>query len=135
MCYSPIIALASNEPAYLLVECSKLKLEIQRIFDEHIAGLTRLLKNNLKQFANELFTVGLISEDVWSSPSYDSIMDEFVSMMEFKPNPSELVSHTVLFLKALSKLGTPQTSAATSIANKLTKTIDEKLKVKISFTW
>ena len=134
MCFI-IIASTCTPDIPLEVEFSKLKAEIQRIFDEHLAGLSRLLKNNLKRFADELFSVGIISEDVKSSPSYNNIMDEFISIMEFKENALEIVNHTVLFLKTLSKLGTPQNSAATSIAHKLTKTVDDKLKVKISFTW
>ena len=86
-------------------------------------------------FADELFSVHLISDHVKSSPSYDAISNEVMSAMNFQRNPSKLVSHSVLFLKTLSKLGPPQHFAATSIADELTEDINENLKVKLSFTW
>ena len=135
MFYSPIIALASNEPAYLLEICSELIVEIQKIFDDHFADLNQLLKNIIQVFADELFSVGLISDHVKSSPSYDAIHNEVMAAMNFQRNPSKLVGHTVLFLKTMSKLGLPQQFAASSIADELTECIKENLKVRLAFTW
>ena len=84
-------------------------------------------------FADELFSVHLISDHVKSSPSYDAISNEVMSAMNFQRNPSKLVNHSVLFLK--TKLGPPQQFAATSIADEVTEDINENLKVQLAFTW
>ena len=132
--FTCVIYIAPTTPD-LKIDCKKLKEEIQRIFNEHFADLNQLLKNIIQVFADELFSVHLISDHVKSSPSYDAISNEVMSAMNFQKNPSKLVSHSVLFLKTMSKLGPPQQFAATSIADELTEDINENLKVQLAFTW
>ena len=51
-----------------------------------------------------MYTAGLISRELQKSPSFDGIIDEFISAMEFMRTCSELQEHCVKFLSAIAKL-------------------------------
>ena len=59
-----------------------------------------------------MYSAGLINNQVQRSPSFNGIISEFISAMEFIRIPSEIEEHCIKFLSVFTKLGGSFTRAA-----------------------
>ena len=82
-----------------------LKRAILKVLTSQHAALCRLCTHNLKAFADEMFSVHLLSEEVHRSPTFNGIIDEFKSAMAFMREYSQLNDHCAKLLSVFTALG------------------------------
>ena len=88
---------------------------LKRVLQEQSGDLTDLLSGCLPNVATQMYSKGLITDPVYSNPTYKSIMKDFKNGMKFKTVP-ELEKHCQLFLDCLSSQGGPVQAAAKALA-------------------
>ena len=80
-----------------------------------------------------MYSHGLISETTKDTASFNDIMRELKSAMNFIYDGQELVKYCELFLPSLVKQKGPYKRAASGIAQEWTTNIKERLDVNIKF--
>lgn len=103
---------------------------LQTVLQRHFANLRRSLHNCVPSVAAEMYSVGLISEDVKDAPTYDSMIHEFIAGMNTKRNVLKLEKYCQLFLESLSSQGGPVNAEAKVLAEDWK---EEVTKLGISF--
>ena len=88
---------------------------IHKVLASHHAALSNLCRNNLNALADLMFEAHLITTAVHRSPTFNNIIDEFKSAMEFMKECSQLKDHCAKFLSVFTKLGGSFTVAASSL--------------------
>ena len=78
---------------------------IKKAHIKNYADLYDLLKPLIADLANEMFAVGLITNDVLNKPTYSDIMGDFLTRINFMKNHTELQEHVNNFLMILNYLG------------------------------
>ena len=74
--------------------------------------MKRAFNLSLSNVADELLQAGIISKSVHKSPTYDNIIDSFLSGLTFIRKQSDLKNECDTFLSALSNIGGPVARAA-----------------------
>ena len=76
-------------------------------------ALKKAFRLSLSSISDQLLQVGIITQDIHrSSPSYDDIIDSFLSGLTFIRKQSDLKEECDTFLSALSNIGGPVARAA-----------------------
>ena len=86
----------------------------QVLTDRHVA-LHDIFQMSIGSISNELLQAGIISHDVLKSPSYNTIIDQFVGGMNFIGTQRDLEEHCKKFITALTNVGGPVKAAALMI--------------------
>ena len=116
-------------PFYLEVDVKKLKEAISRVLVSYHAGLTCLPKKSLPSLANQLYTKGLISNEVKDNPSVDEFIDEFKASLNFMKEVSQVKDHCKKFLKAFIAVGGSYATAANALHKDWIETVNNELNV------
>ena len=83
-----------------LIELIKL---LQKVLQDHCQLLSQVLHFSLDSLAGDMFSKGLISESTKTSPTYDAIMNDFITRMNEQNNAAELEEFCQLLLTCISK--------------------------------
>ena len=110
-----------------------IKRIIQDVLTVQYSALDDLLKVALKSVARDMYSHGLISETTKDTPTFDDIMREFKSSMNFIHDSQKLVKRCQLFLQSLAKQEGPYKDAASFIAEEWTANIEKQLDINIKF--
>ena len=97
---------------YNYIDFPKLKHSIKKVLTKRHVQLSDASRRCLQSLADEMFAAELISKDVQRSPSFDSIIDEFIAGMGCMSECYELEDHCIQFLKACIKVGGPIVKAS-----------------------
>lgn len=106
---------------------------LKRVLQEQSADLADLLSGCLSNFATQMYSRKLITDPVYSNPTYKSIMKDFKNGMKFKTVP-ELEKHCQLFLDCLSSQGGPVQAAAKAIAQCWKDEINKELDIILNLS-
>ena len=79
------------------------------------ADLHDTFQMSIGSISNQLLQADIITSDVQKSPSYDAIINQFVSGMKFKRTQRNLEEHCKKFITALTNVGGPVKDAALMI--------------------
>ena len=110
-----------------------IKRIIQDVLTVQYSALDDLLKVALKSVARDMYSHGLISETTKDTPTFDDIMREFKSSMNFIHDSQKLIKRYQLFLQSLAKQEGPYKDAASFIAEEWTANIEKQLGINIKF--
>ena len=94
------------------VDLDAIKQKLEDILIKNQVALKRAFDLSLSNVADELVQVGIISQSVHKSPTYDNIIGSFVSGLTFIRKQSDLKEECNTFLSALSNIGGPVARAA-----------------------
>ena len=87
--------------------------------------LNGAFENSVPVIARELSQADIISQSVRKSPTYETIMGDFISGLRLKSDDTiELEEFCMDFLKALSNVGGPVSQAAKMLMKKWMKETD-----------
>ena len=91
----------------LLLEAvvNKLIPIIRVVLTKHYISLHESSINCLQLLANKMYVAGLVSLSVQHSPSFDIIIDEFISGLSFMGSLSQTEQYCATFLSIFTKLG------------------------------
>ena len=124
-----MIASVSSGPGDISAIVTCIKEEINRKF----APLKNLFDPSMDAISAELFTVGIISNDVKNSPSTNTILQSFYSGFTFMNTIEEVQCHCRKFFSALDKMGGPFIIASNSLKHDIVKSISRNFDFNISF--
>ena len=88
----------------------KQKLEV--VLMNNQVALKKAFRLSLSSISDQLLQAGIITQDIHRSPSYDDIIDSFLSGLTFIRKQSDLKKECDTFLSALSNIGGPVARAA-----------------------
>ena len=114
------------------IDVKKLKQAIDKVLVSFHADLTGLSKKSLRSLANQLYTSGLISNEVKDNPSVDEFISEFKSGLVFMRKTSEVKDHCKKFLKAFMAVGGSYAIAANVLHRDWIETVCNELDVSFS---
>ena len=87
---------------------------------DHQVALHDVFQGSIVSISNGLLQAGIITHDVLKSPSYNTIIDQFVAGMNFIDTQKDLVEHCKKFITALTNVGGPVKAAALMIQQEWT---------------
>ena len=96
-------------PFLLDVHVSQLSRVIKSVIQQHYSQLHDVVSTNLQIIAVNMFAAGLITESALLSPSFHSIIDQFISVLSFMSSLSEIEQHCTKFLSIFTDIGGPCT--------------------------
>ena len=117
----------------LEIDVKKLKQIIDRLVVSFHADLTDLPKSSLPSLANQLYTSGLISNDVKDKPSIDEFISEFKAGFRLLRKVSQVKDHCKKFLKAFMAVGGSYAIAANVLHEDWIETINNELDDSFNF--
>ena len=106
---------------------------IKEEIDRKFASLKNLFDPSMDAISAELFTVGIISNDVKNSPSTNTILQSFYSGFTFMNTIEEVQCHCRKFFSALDKMGGPFIIASNSLKQDIIKSIIRNFNFNIFF--
>ena len=109
-----------------VIQCIK---ELMRTYHP---DLSELFEGLLKTVSSEMYAVGLIPHAVEKNPTFDAIMNSFLSGFAFKSKLEDVEKHCVKFLSVFYKIGGPFVDAADMIKQTIKDTIIDKLGVQLN---
>uniref|UniRef100_A0A1X7T3V7 Death domain-containing protein n=1 Tax=Amphimedon queenslandica TaxID=400682 RepID=A0A1X7T3V7_AMPQE len=105
---------------------SKLNETIKGVLDSKFAVLKSATKNSIKSIVPELFSSGIISEEVREKADFSMIVGDFKSNLDLKENKREVEVLCCKLLNGLACQGGPTRAAADSLCGEWKKSIKEK---------
>ena len=107
-------------------DISKLNETIKGVLDSKFAVLKSATKNSIRSIVPELFSSGIISEEVREKADYGMIVGDFKSNLDLKESRREVEELCCKFLNGLACQGGPTRAAADSLCGEWKKSIKEK---------
>ena len=105
---------------------------IKELMRTYHPDLSELFEGLLKTVSSDMYAVGLIPHAVERNPTFDAIMNFFLSGFAFKDELEEIEEHCVKFLNVFYKIGGPFVYAANKIKRSIQKTVIDKLGVQLN---
>ena len=105
---------------------------IKDTINRNFAKLGRLFDPSIHTVSAELFTNGIISNEVRNNPSTDRILQEFYTGLDFMKTLPKVLDHCNKFFSALHDQGGPLRIACDALKEDIIKTV-KKLGSEISF--
>ena len=106
---------------------------IELVMERNHAKLCRLFKTgSLKTLADELLEAGVITRDVQTNPTSDTIINCFLSGFVFKDELDEIEEYCVKFFNTFYEIRGPYIDAANKIKKSIQDTIIAKLGVQLN---
>ena len=113
------------------VNIDEVKRELQKVLNKNQVVLNDVFAIALKSIAGELLQAGIVNKAVYESPTYDRIIESFVTGMKLRNEMSGVEEYCKKFLQALSNVGGPVAAAASMITDEWTKAVKEKCGVDL----
>ena len=115
------------------VDTSQVIKCIELVMEKNHAKLCRLFKTgSLKTLADELLEAGIITRDVQTDPTSDTIINCFLSGFVFKDDLEEIEEYCMKFFNAFYEIGGQFVDAANKIKKSIQDTIIDKLGVQLN---
>ena len=124
-----MIASVSSGPGDISAIVTCIKEEINRKF----APLKNLFEPSINRVAAELFTIGIISDEVQRNPSTNSILQDFYTGFAFMNTIEKVEQHCRKFFSVFNKIGGPFTIAGNSLKHDIGESISRNFDFNISF--
>ena len=127
--FTSLITSVSSGPGGIsaIVTCIKEEL------NSNFAPLKDLFDNSMDRVAAELFTVGIISDEVKRNPSAISILQDFHTGFAFMKTIEKVEQHCRKFFGVFNKIGGPFTIAGNSLKQDIAENVSRRCGFKISF--
>ena len=115
------------------VDTSQVIKCIELVMERNHAKLCRLFKTgSLKTLADELLEAGVITRDVQTNPTSDTVINCFLSGFVFKDELDEIEEYCEKFFDAFYEIRGPYIDAANKIKKSIQDTIIDKLGVQLN---
>ena len=85
------------------------------IIQRNYSNLSGATKGCLKEIAEQMYSKGLVSRAVQTSPTFDSVMSEFEVTLQISNSIQQIEEKCNQFVKSLSSQGGPAQTAATNL--------------------
>ena len=112
-------------------EIEEIKTCIDSVIDKNYSRLNTLFDGGLKSISLELYTAGIITNEVLKEPSFEGIMSCFKAGFAFKLELSEIEEYCRTFFKAFYKVGGPFPGAAEMMKKSIVSTVKTKVSVEM----
>ena len=89
--------------------------ELEKVLTDNRVSLNDIFQESIGAISNELLQARIITRDVQRSPSYDTIISQFVGGMKCKRTLRDLEERCKKFITALTNVGGPVEDAAQMI--------------------
>ena len=100
-------------PVILENDIDAIKQKLEEVLMNNQVALKKAFRLSLSSISDQLLQAGIITQDIHrSSPSYDDIIDSFLSGLTFIRKQSDLKKECDTFLSALFNIGGPVARAA-----------------------
>ena len=106
---------------------------IKEVLNKNFAKLKTVVENSIQEVSAELFASGLISNGTNKKPSYEAIITELLSGLDFKHTLPLIIQHCEKLFHVFYKLGGPFADAGDSLKQSIIETVREKLSINLSF--
>ena len=103
-----------------------------KVLDDCYESLSLALCFCLEDVAKDMFSKGLISESTMTSPNYDTVINEFKTVMKEKEDTPQLEKYCRLFLTCLSRQGGPAEAGAEDLAEQWKEEVQRELNISLS---
>ena len=114
------------------IDDKETKRKLKGVLTKHHADLSNACQHSHTTIADELLQVGIITDHVQTSPTYDSMIGNFQSGMRLRSTQSELEEYCGKFLEALSNVGGPVADAADKLQEEWTLAVEGQLQFEYS---
>ena len=114
-------------------DLSKIQDTLKLVLDRNFAKLQNATKNAIKSIAAQLFSKGIITNDVREKAEYDKIIDDFKSNLEQTESREEVQEICGKFLSGIASQGGPTRTAANRLSEEWKKQVKEKHKIELNF--
>ena len=114
------------------VDTSQVIRCIELVMEKNHANLCRLFKSSLKTFAEELLQAGIITRDIETDPTSDTIINCFLSGFAFKNELEEIEEYCVRFFNAFYEIRGPYVDAANKIKKCIQESVRDKLGIQLN---
>ena len=114
-------------------DLSKIQDTFKLVLDGNFAKIQSATKNVIKSIAAQLFSKGIITNDVREKAEYDKIVDEFKSNLELTESREEVQEICGKFLSGIASQGGPTRTAANRLSEEWKKQVKEKHKIELNF--
>ncbi|XP_019856822.1 PREDICTED: uncharacterized protein LOC109585266 [Amphimedon queenslandica] len=104
------------------------KEKVEDVLMKNQVALKKAFSLSLQSISDELLQVGIISQDIHRSPSYDDIIGSFLAGLTFISNDAKLMERCDVFLSALSKVGGPVADAVDMLREEWNQAVTSKIK-------
>ena len=94
------------------IDISTIERRLGDVLRRRQVALNNIFDLSMGSIANELYQVGIITQDVHRSPTYDTIIRCFLASISIIGTQSEIEKECGKFLTALSNVGGPVARAA-----------------------
>ena len=88
---------------------------MEGIIQRNYSNLSRATKGCLKEIAEQMYSKGLVSKAVQTSPTFDSVMSELEVTLQISNSIQQIEEKCNQFVKSLSSQGGPAQTAATNL--------------------
>ena len=104
------------------------KEKVKDVLVKNQVDLKEAFRLSLQSIADQLLQVGIISQDIHRSPSYDDIIGSFLAGLTFISNDAKLMERCDMFLSALSNVGGPVADAVDMLREEWKQAVTSKIK-------
>lgn len=104
---------------------------VKEVMDRNHASLSALFEDSIKEVAESMLSVKLISRIQIRDPSSDGIINSFNAGLNFKLSIQEIESHCAKFLSVFRDLGGPFSDAAQTIEAQIIEAVSSNLKIHL----
>ena len=98
---------------------------IKEVLNENFARLKTLVENNLQEVSGELFASRLISNGTRRKPSYEAIITDFLSGLDFEETLPLINEHCEKFFNVFYNLGGPFARAGDLLKQSIKKKLEK----------
>ena len=116
---------------YPCIDHSQVIRCIGTVIDGMYASLSSLFDDSLKKVAEEMLQAGIITRTLERNPTFDSIINSFLSAFEFMDELDDIENHCMKFLSVFYKIGGPFVPAGDMIKKRLLKKINSELGIEL----
>ena len=114
-------------------DLSKIQDTLKLVLDGNFAKLENATKNAMKSITAQLFSKGIITDDVREKAEYDKIIGDFKSNLELTESREEVQEICGKFLSGIASPGGPTRTAANRLSEEWKKQVKEKHKIELNF--
>ena len=100
------------------------KEKIKDVLVKNQVSLKEAFRLSLQSISDQLLQVGIISQDIHRSPSYDDIIGSFLAGLTFIRRQSKLKERCNTFIAALSNVGGPVADAVDMLKEEWEQTMN-----------
>ena len=125
----PPAPLPQSPPTYKIEDLHEC---IDSVVNNNYSKLSRVFEGGLTGLSLELFSKGIITNDVQKEPSFDGIMSCFKAGLAYKTDLGEVEDYCGVFFKAFYTIGGPFKGAADKLKNEIIANVKKELRIDMT---